>query len=460
MTSNLTTSSDKALPLHVATKSGLAGWLKGDGRAFAAWVEAGGFRAEAGKVLMLPGKQGKPVAALGGLGDQEMIWSWAALAQSAPAGAYRLAAGRVPFGATRAALGWALGAYRFDRYKKKKTGARPAKLVWPQGADKAYVANATAATALARDLINTPAEDMGPEELARAAQDLGAAFAAKVRVIVGDELLAQNFPAIHAVGRAATRAPRLIDLVWGEEAAPKVTLVGKGVCFDSGGLDLKPAAGKRMMKKDMGGAATVLGLARMIMAAKLKVRLRVLVPAVENAVAGNAYRPGDIVKTRKGLSVEIGNTDAEGRVILCDALAEADAEKPALLIDIATLTGAARVALGPDLPALFVDDEALAAKILHHGGAEEDPLWRLPLWKPYRRFIETPVADISNSGDSPFAGSVTAALFLRTFVAETTPWAHIDSYAWADKGMMGRSGGGEPLAMRALFALIAERFGG
>jgi len=460
MTANLTTSADKALPLHVATKSGLAGWLKGDGRPFAAWVEASGFRAEAGKVLMLAGKQGKPVAALGGLGDEEAIWSWAALAQSAPAGSYRLAAGRVPFGATRAALGWALGAYRFDRYKKKKAETKRAKLVWPQGADRAYVANAAAASSFARDLINTPAEDMGPEELARAAQDLGATFGAKVKVVVGDDLLAQNFPAIHAVGRAASRAPRLIDLVWGDAASPKITLVGKGVCFDSGGLDLKPAAGMRMMKKDMGGAATVLGLARMIMAAKLKVRLRVLVPAVENAVAGNAYRPGDIVKTRKGLSVEIGNTDAEGRVILCDALAEADAERPALLIDIATLTGAARVALGPDLPALFVDDEALAAKILHHGSAEEDPLWRMPLWKPYRRYIETPVADLSNSGESPFAGAVTAALFLRAFVGESTPWAHIDSYAWADKGMMGRSGGGEPLGMRALFALIAERVGG
>jgi len=461
MTNHLTQAAEGALPLHVVTKKGLDAWKKGDGKTFANWVEATNFEAGIGAVAMLPGKQGRPVAALAGLGDDEDVWSWAAMARALPPETYRLIGGRPPFGATRAALGWALGLYRYDRYKKKGKGsAKRAKLVWPTGADRAYVNNAVAATNFARDLITTPAEDLGPAELAAEARQMGEALGAKVKITVGDDLLAANYPAIHAVGRAATRAPCLIDLVWGDEQAPKVTLVGKGVCFDSGGLDLKTAAGMRWMKKDMGGAATVLGLARMIMAAKLPVRLRTLVPAVENAVAGNAYRPGDVLRTRKGLSIEIGNTDAEGRVILCDALAEADAEKPALLIDMATLTGAARVALGPDLPVLFADDEKLAADILRHGGAEEDPLWRLPLWKPYRRYIETPIADISNSGDSPHAGAITAGLFLRAFVVETTPWAHIDTMAWVEKGAPGRAMGGEPLAMRALFALIAERFGG
>lgn len=461
MTNNLTPLGAGALPLHVVTKKGLETWKKADGKAFAAWVEAHGFEAGAGACLLLPGKKGVPVAAIGGLGDEEALWCWSALAKALPAGMYQLTGGRPPFGATRAALGWALGGHRFDRYRKRGRGrgAKYARLVWPTGADRHYVANAVAATIFARDLITTPAEDMGPADLAAAARNMAEGFRARVKVTIGDDLLGVDYPAIHAVGRAAARPPCLIDIVWGNEEAPKVTLVGKGVCFDSGGLDIKPASGMRWMKKDMGGAATVLGLARMIMGANLPVRLRVLVPAVENAIAGNAYRPGDVLRTRKGLSVEIGNTDAEGRVILCDALAEADRERPALLIDMATLTGAARVALGPDLPALFTDDEKLATDILRHGGAEEDPLWRLPLWKPYRRYIETPIADISNSGDTPHAGAITAGLFLRAFVAETTPWAHIDTFAWSEKGMLGRASGGEPLAMRALFAMIAERFG-
>ncbi|HZD25433.1 MAG TPA: leucyl aminopeptidase family protein, partial [Alphaproteobacteria bacterium] len=279
-------------------------------------------------------------------------------------------------------------------------------------------------------------------------------------VIVGEDLLERNYPAIHAVGRAAARAPRLIDLTWGEPDAPKLTLVGKGVCFDTGGLDLKPSAGMLKMKKDMGGAATLLGLASMVMDAGLPLRLRLLIPAVENSVSGAAYRPGDILRTRRGLSVEVGNTDAEGRIVLCDALAEADGEEPALLIDCATLTGAARVALGPDLPALFTDDEALAADLLERGTALSDPLWRLPLHAPYAEKLKSKVADLNNVSDGPFAGAVTAALYLRAFVERTAAWAHIDTYAWNDQARPGRPAGGEPLAMRALFGLIAQRFAG
>jgi leucyl aminopeptidase len=330
------------------------------------------------------------------------------------------------------------------------------------------VEQAVTAATLTRDLINTPAADMLPDGLEKAARDLASRHGAAVAVITGDALLAQNYPLIHAVGRASSVAPRLIDLTWsptsaGAVSAPKVTLVGKGVCFDSGGLDLKPASGMALMKKDMGGAATVLGLAHMIMAAKLPLRLRVLVPAVENAVAGNAFRPGDVLKTRKGISVEIGNTDAEGRLVLADALAEASAENPALLIDCATLTGACRTALGPDVPGLFVDDEALAADVLAAAKAAYDPLWRLPLYAPYRKMLDSKVADINNAGDSPFAGAITAGLFLKEFVGapggNSIPWLHIDTYGWNPSDRPGRPAGGEALGQRARFGLIRKRFG-
>ncbi len=301
---------------------------------------------------------------------------------------------------------------------------------------------------------------MGPPELAVAAAQLADKHRAFYRVIAGDTLLAENYPMIHAVGRAAGpgREPRLIDMRWGDPAAPKVTLVGKGVCFDTGGLDLKPASGMRLMKKDMGGAATILGLADAVMTARLGVRLRVLVPAVENAVAGNAIRPLDIVKTRKGLTVEIGNTDAEGRLILCDALAEADGEKPRLLIDFATLTGAARTALGPDLPALFSNDDELAEDLLRAGKAQSDPLWRLPLWADYRGMYKSKIADLNNVSESPFAGAIQAALYLEDFVSPTTPWAHIDTFAWNGTSRPGRPEGGEALGLRAAYAMIAARF--
>jgi leucyl aminopeptidase len=363
--------------------------------------------------------------------------------------------------ATWAALAWALGAYNFCRYKAD--GAKKqedlARLEWPAQADHDYVTRVVAAAVLTRDLINSPASDMLPDALEAAVRDVGTQFGAQVTSIIGGELLAKNYPMIHAVGRASAVAPRLIDLTWGNAAAPKVTLVGKGVCFDTGGLDLKNSSGMALMKKDMGGAATMLGLALMIMAAKLPVRLRLLVPAVENAVSGNAFRPGDVLKTRKGSSVEIGNTDAEGRLVLGDALVEACSENPALLIDAATLTGAARTALGPELPGMFTDDDALAADLNGHSAATFDYMWRLPLWAPYRKFLDSKVADINNAGDTPFAGAITAALFLKEFVTPGTCWVHFDVYAWNPGEKPGRPAGGEAFTQRALFSLIQARFG-
>jgi leucyl aminopeptidase len=328
-------------------------------------------------------------------------------------------------------------------------------------ADRGLVERLARGIGLARDLINTPAEDMGPADLAAAAEEMAAKHGAYCRIIVGDALLGENYPAIHAVGRASapSRAPRLIDIVWGEENAPKLTLVGKGVSFDTGGLDLKPSGGMRLMKKDMGGAATVLGLASAIMDAGLRVRLRVLIPAVENSVSAESIRPLDIIRTRKGLTVEVGNTDAEGRLILGDALAEADSEKPALIIDMATLTGAARSALGPDLPALFVNDDSWAATFLAAGTKENDPLWRLPLWPGYRKMLASPIADLNNVSESPFAGAILGGLYLESFVSKDTPWAHIDTYAWNQSNRPGRPEGGEALALRALYAALMERFG-
>ena len=332
------------------------------------------------------------VRAIVGVSDDKDIWSWGAAAAALPDGTYRLDPQPKAKTAENAAIGWALGVYEFTRYRMPKR--KCPRLVWPARADKKAIERATSATYLVRDLINTPANDMGPAELATAARRLGREFKARCRVTIGDALLSSNCPAIHAVGRASTRAPRLIDLTWGSNRHPKVTLVGKGVCFDTGGLDLKPAAGMRLMKKDMGGGAHALGLARMIMMAKLPLRLRVLVPAVENSVAGNAYRPFDVIKTRKGLTVEIGNTDAEGRIVLADALAMAVEEKPELILDFATLTGAARVAVGTEIAAMFCNDDKLAEQFARHAELEDDPVWRMPLWKPYRRLLNGKVADL------------------------------------------------------------------
>jgi len=443
------------VPITVVDEADFKEWLAEQQPPIRAWVKSNGFEPKAGSLCLIPSKEGKVGRVLYGRNkDAPDIWRIAALPKRLPPASYVLESGADP---AEAALGWMLGAYRFDRYKTGDKKKKPI-LGLPTGIDRKRLIATVESVYLARDLINTPAEDLKPSDLAQAAQTVAERHEADCKIIVGKELLKRNYPAIHAVGRAAEDAPRLIDLTWGDEDAPKVTLVGKGVCFDSGGLDIKPAAAMKMMKKDMGGAATVLGLATLIMTLNLPVRLRVMIPAVENAVGGNAYRPMDVITTRSGLSVEIGHTDAEGRVILSDALTEAASEEPELLIDFATLTGAARVALGPELPALFSNDDGMAEDILAHGKAVDDPLWRLPLWKGYRKMIEGDAGDITNSAESPFAGAITAALFLERFAGKKTRWAHIDTMAWNANARPGRPKGGDALGLRAVFAMIEERF--
>lgn len=456
------TADDGAVPLVPLTRDGFREWLAGEDAAVRGWLDSIGFEAAAGSVALLAGPDGRLGRALAGVPAEPGLWDYAHLPTALPAGRYALTADSLvpsPGGAAQVALGWALGAYRFARYKGDAETRAPARLVWPEAVPREAVARQAEATFLVRDLINMPANDMGPAALAEAAGELAARHGATFSTIVGDRLLAENYPAIHAVGRAAAEEPRLIDIVWGDDAAPRVTLVGKGVCFDTGGLDLKPAAGMKLMKKDMGGAANVLGLAAMIMAAELPVRLRVLIPAVENSVSGDAMRPLDVVRTRKGLTVEIGNTDAEGRVILADALAEASSEQPSLLIDFATLTGAARVALGTEVPALFCNDEDLAREAAAQAEAAADPLWRLPLWPGYRKQIDGKVADINNAPEGGYGGAITAALFLERFVAPEIAWAHIDLMAWNASASPGRPEGGEAMGMRAVYGVIAQRYG-
>ena len=384
-------------------------------------------------------------------------WPYAALPTVLPEGIYRLETTLEGPEVARFVLGWSLGAYTFDRYKKRKR--KPAALVWPEGADRAEAMRLTEAVFLARDLVNTPAGDLGPAELAQAARTLAERYQARCTVTRGDQLLRAGYPAVHAVGRAARRAPCLIDLTWGRKTHPKVTLVGKGVVFDSGGLDLKPASGMLLMKKDMGGAAMVLAVALAVMDRRLPIRLRVLIPAVENAVSGDAFRPLDVLPTRRGLTVEVGNTDAEGRLILCDALDEAGREDPELLIDFATLTGAARVALGTDVPALFANDETLAADLLSAADRVADPLWRLPMVASYAKQLDSKVADLCNVSDSRYGGAITAALFLSRFVNDHIPWAHIDLMAYNLSSRPGRPAGGEAMGVRAVYAMLADRYG-
>ncbi|HVT52775.1 MAG TPA: leucyl aminopeptidase family protein [Dongiaceae bacterium] len=453
MLEHLVQRAGKAIPITPVSEKRLSSWLKTQPADVQNWVKANNFSAKPASVLLLNGRQGHASRVLVGVEEGIDRWSLAALPGSLAQGTYQLDGDLSAAEATAHAFAWAMGCYRFGRYKSESKDF--ARLVWPRLADRAEVENLTQSLALARDLINTPTEDMGPPELAEAARKVAQQFKAKFSVIVGDDLLKQNYPTIHAVGRAAAKPPRLIDIRWGN-SGPKLALIGKGVCFDTGGLDLKPASGMLMMKKDMGGGATMLGLARAIMAANLPIQLRLMIPAVENSVAGNSIRPLDVVKTRKGITVEIGNTDAEGRLILCDAIAEADTDKPDLMIDTATLTGAARVALGPELPALFSNDDDIAAALLRHGKVVGDPLWQLPLWRPYRRMLDSKVADINNVSDGPFAGAVTAALYLQEFVAPTTKWMHIDTFAWIARGQPGRPEGGEALGLRALFAFIQD----
>ena len=450
-----------AVPLEPVVQEDFDSWRRGQKPSVRDWLQTTGFQARPGQVAFLLDSQNGgsdgPASVLAGVERLQDPWSYGGLAEKLPAGSYRLPDDLSKEAAAAAALGWTLGCYDFARYRKAREGVP--RLIWPKSADKAEVTAAAEAVTLVRDLVNTPANDLGPEELAAASRSVGRRFGAKVSVTIGEQLLKKNFPAIHAVGRAADRAPRLIDLRWqgGGAKAPKVTLVGKGVCFDSGGLDLKPAAGMLLMKKDMGGAAHALALAQWVMATKLPVNLRLLIPAVENAVSGNAFRPGDVLRTRKGISVEVGNTDAEGRLVLCDALAEAVTEKPDLLLDFATLTGAARVALGPELPALFSNDDALAGELLEAGQSCEDPLWRMPLHRPYRQMLASKVADINNVSSGGFAGAITAALFLQEFVPEETAWAHIDLMAWNNAARPGRPVGGEAMSLRAAYRAIAQR---
>jgi leucyl aminopeptidase len=432
----------------------LAGILEGLPKPAAAWVRALGFAAAAGEVALVPDSAGALSVVLLGLGAAPSPFAAGKLPGVLPAGTYRLADGFADV--ALASLAFALGAYRFTRYRAAAGDPRRLALA-PEAAAVAPVAEGVF---LARDLINTGANDLGPAELAAAAEALAATHGAVVRQVVGDALLGENFPLIHAVGAAATseRAPRLIDLTWGNAAHPKITLVGKGVCFDTGGLDIKPSSGMLLMKKDMGGAANALGLAHMIMAARLPVRLRVLIPAVENAIASEAFRPGDVFRARTGLTVEIGNTDAEGRLVLADALALAAEEKPALIVDLATLTGAARTALGPEVIPVYSRHDALATEVVRHGERVADPLWRMPLWQPYMAMLDSKVADINNAGSSPFAGSITAALFLSRFVPEQIPWLHADIYGWNPSTKPGRPEGGEAQAIRAVFAWLSEQY--
>ena len=447
---------DTAIPITLLGAAELPAWLEAH-PAHRAWVEATAFKAKPGTSLLLPGGDGRLAGVLAAACEGSPTWALAALPTKLPEGRYRLDTQLDPARATAAALGWALASYRYTAYRSAQRA--PATLDTPEGADAAEVARLAAAMGWARDLINTPAEDLGPQQLAQAARALAERSGAQCSVLQGDELLANNYPTIHAVGRASTRPPVLIDLRWGDPAARKVTLVGKGVCFDTGGLDLKTAAGMLHMKKDMGGAAIVLALAQALIDAKAPIRLRVLVPAVDNAVAGNAIRPRDIVRTRSGKTVEIGNTDAEGRLILCDALAEADTEAPDLLVDVATLTGAARVALGPQLQALFCDDDALAASLQQAGAEVGDPMWRLPLWKPYLKQLEGDVSDLKNVSGTPNGGAIFGALYLQQFVSQAGTWAHLDVAGANDKGLPGRPEGGEATGLRALYAYFRQRYG-
>jgi len=420
------------------------------------FVRAAGFEPKPGRYLMVPAADGNLAGVLFGLENADEptkdLFRPGALVGLLPPGTYRFA--NAPHDARLAALAFALGAYQFARYRKAET--RNLRLVVPDGVDGEDVTRVVEGATLARDLINTPSNDMGPAELEQAAHALTRQHDASINVTIGDAL-AKDFPLVAAVGAGSARRPRLIDISWGSEADSKITLVGKGVCFDTGGLDIKPDTGMLNMKKDMAGGATALALAHMIMARKLKVRLRVIIPAVENSISGTSFRPRDIYKSRKGISVEIGNTDAEGRLILADALALADEDKPALIVDFATLTGAARVALGPDVPAAFTDDDALAEEVARCAAAENDPLWRMPLWKPYETMLDSKVADTNNVATGGQGGAITAALFLRKFVTAKS-WLHLDIFAWTPAAKPGRPEGGELQTARALYALLCARY--
>ena len=449
-----------ALPLHVVNRASLAQWRAAQAPAVGAWLDAHGFDGSAGSALVWAGGDGQPAGAVLGVGDGLDPYSYGHAPFALPARAWRVAGDVDAATLSALRLGWGLGSYRFGRYKQPLR--LPAQLLVEKSGERDAGAtfDLLAACVRVRDLINTPTEHMGPDQLEQVACEIAERFGARIEVIAGDDLITRNFPAIHAVGRASHRAPRLIALHWGDDAHPHVAIVGKGVCFDTGGLDLKPADGMRNMKKDMGGAAHAIALAELVMARQLPLRITLLVPAVENAIGPNAFRPGEVIDTRAGISVEIDNTDAEGRVVLGDALTHAGELQPALILDFATLTGAARIALGPDLPALYCNDEALAAQWLDAGLQQRDPLWRMPLWRPYWRYLTSTIADLANSGPSKMAGSITAALYLERFVPAQQPWAHLDVYSWNDSDRHGRPAGGEAQGLRAAFAMLQAHYVG
>jgi leucyl aminopeptidase len=452
---------DKGQParaIHLVGEAGYDDWLKLRTPRERAALAAAQYKPAPFAYAILPGENPEDWSVVSGLGSGAVLTSWglATLADKLPEGTYRLAEGEPG----KALFGWVTGQYRFTRYRAEKDPRGPRVLLTSDVAAMAPTIAEARAVMLVRDMVNTPAADMGPAALEAAAARIAKAHGGKLTVTKGDAL-AEGYPLIHAVGRAADKihAPRLIEIHWGKETHPKVAIIGKGVCFDSGGLDIKPAAGMLLMKKDMGGAAQALALAELIMAAGLPVRLHCLVPAVENAISGNAFRPGDIITSRKGLSIEIGNTDAEGRLVLADALTRAEQEGPELIVNFATLTGAARVALGPDLPALFANDDALADDLIAAGKERDDPLWRMPLWDAYADMLKSDIADLNNSGNSPFAGAVTAALFLKKFVPADTLWAHLDTFAWRPAAKPGRAKGGDALGLRAAWGMLLARFG-
>lgn len=450
-----TTETDNTvIPISVVTPQNYTEWLNAQSAATKEWLAATKFQSEAGNTRLLPDTNGKVARVVCCVADAENMWGVGCLPFALPEGKYQFDVADARYNAY--AIAWGLGAYQFTRYKKPLR--QPAQLFLSENI-AASVDNIVQSIYLVRDCINTPTDDMGPTELAVVVEKLAKQYDAEWNQIVGEELLLENYHSIYTVGRASDDAPRLLDLRWGNADHPKVTLVGKGVCFDSGGLDIKPSPYMLLMKKDMGGAAHVLGLARMIMQTKLPVRLRVLIPAVENVISGNAYRPGDIIKSRKGSTVEIGNTDAEGRVVLSDALTEAVSEKPDLLIDIATLTGAARVALGTELPAVFSNNDQLVNDVIKHGEKNNDLMWRLPLFAMYREYLNSTIADINNNSSEPTAGAITAALFLKEFVPDDIPWLHFDLMAWNLRTKPGRPQGGEAMGLRALFGYLQEKYG-
>lgn len=444
---------ENIIEIEVLSVKDYSQWLEKQTAFTKEWLSSTQFKAEAGVTRLFPNESGKLAKVICCVTDKANMWGVGGLAATLPEGIYRFNVDDSLL--SDYALAWGLGAYQFSRYKKSQR--KPARLLIAKSyADE--VINLVESINLVRDCINTPTDDMGPTEFAAVAQNLAEEFGASFTQIIGEDLLRENYHCVYTVGRASDDAPRLIDIRWGDPTHPKLTLVGKGVCFDTGGLDIKPSAYMLLMKKDMGGAAHALGLARMIMQAKLPVSLRVLIPMVENAVSGNAYRPGDVITSRKGLTIEIGNTDAEGRLVLADALTEAVSETPDLLIDLSTLTGAARIALGPDLPAVFSNDDEVVNHVIKHSDKVYDSVWRMPLFDGYKEYLNSSIADLNNSPTEGYGGAITAALFLKEFVPDTIPWLHYDLMAWNLKAKPGKPQGGEAMGLRGLFSYLQERF--